>query len=270
MCQQRLGLASKSALLTLALLFWIVSGVRADTVVIVGAPQVGSWSLSGSIQNPTSSPIGLFAGPCPPGQFCPDLVQTVTPLGSADLNSFVATTGFGTVYISQAEGETFPLVRANLNNALDFGGSFTYYRSVDIPVVLLSRLISANLSTLNFGDVESYMLTFFCGFGAPCFVEGRSNLVLGNILRTDDKPGEDLPVTLDLFDSGGNLVDSSSLTVPYGQTVVIPVGTPYCCLSLGQLRVTRTGGGALMWGILYTEYGFSGNVSASAGVNLSP
>jgi hypothetical protein len=33
--------------------------------------------------------------------------------------------------------------------------------------------------------------------------------------------------------------------------------------------MTRQSGGALMWGIVYT-ISFSGTVSASAGVNLSP
>ena len=178
---------------------------------------------------------------------------------------------FGTIYLTQEvppsstatsdskasqsrdESNQFPLVRARLVDQSNPA------RSVDIPVVLVSQLVTANLSVLTFA-------------GATLDGSAHSNLVLGNIQRTDNLPGEDLPVTLELFDSDGNRLGSASLTLTYGQTALIGDIVLYMGvdrLPLGQLRVTRTSGGALMWGVLYTVDS-NGAVTAGAGANLSP
>jgi hypothetical protein len=136
---------------------------------------------------------------------------------------------------------------------------------VDIPIVLLSKLMAADLSTLNFPRVMSGPEAI----GAVVF----TNLVLGNIQRADGIPGEDLPLLLELFNTQGSLVGSTSLTVSYGETLV--VGDVLSFLGMpgnffvGQLRVTRVSGKALMWGILYTSDDEVG-VTASTGANLSP
>jgi len=199
---------------------------------------------------------------------CPLNPVLVPPLGSASLTQLL-TGEFTTYYVTQVESSppAFPIVRARLESSTPLS------RSVDIPVVTLSRLMAANISTLNFGGITSEPPPP-CAFGIPCF-PAHSTLVLGDIRRTDTAPIEDLPVLLELFDPTGNRVASASLTVPYGETILIGDVVAYIgglgtfVGELGQLRVTRASGGALMWGIVYT-ISFSGTVTASAGVNLSP
>jgi hypothetical protein len=264
--------AERTAALIAAALLGVSSHVRADSAVIVGAGSVGSWTTAGYVANPNSSNETLTVAnvpfPCAPPMACPLNPVFVPPLGSASLTQLL-TGELTTYYVTQQESSppAFPIVRARLESANPLA------RSVDIPVVTLSRLMAANLAALNFGGITSEPPPP-CAFGIPCF-PAHSTLVLGNIQRTDTAPTEDLPVLLELFDPSGNRVDSTSLTVPYGETILIGDVVAYVgglgafAGDLGQLRVTRVSGGALMWGVVYT-ISFAGPVTASAGVNLSP
>jgi hypothetical protein len=257
------------AVLVVLVLLGAARFAHADTAVIVGAGQIGSWSAHGSVANPNFSTEALTIAPvpfpCQPPMECPLNPVILPPFGSATLDSFLSG-AFQTLYVTQQESSpaAFPLIQANLRNSSP--------ATVDIPVVLLSKLMSANISTLNFpGVVEEPPPP--CAFPIRCYA-AHSALVLASIRRTDTAPIEDLPVLLELFGSDGTRLASASLTVPYGSTVLISdvvayVGGAGGPLGVGQLRVTRANGGALMWGILYTQ-AFDGTVTASAGVNLSP
>jgi hypothetical protein len=256
------------------LVFGAVTTAFADSAVIVGAGEVGTWTTTGYVANPNASTDTLIV------TYAPIRCQALTgcppafvlgPLGSAFMVA-AAFGEFGTFYVTQQESSPppFPLVRAS------FATSTAPVRSVDIPVVLLSRLMSANISKLNFGGITDASPPP-CAFPTVCYAP-HSTLVLGNIQRDDGGPAEDLPVELDLFDPSGILVGSAPLTIPYGETALIgnvaryigeasPGGGPLGFA--GQLRVTRTSGNALMWGIVYTT-AVDGAVTASAGVNLSP
>jgi len=243
-----------------------------DTAVILGAGSIGTWTTAGYVANPNPVGEALTVAnvplPCQPPMACPLNPVFVLSRGSASLAQLL-TGEFTTYYVTQVESSppAFPIVRARLESSTPLA------RSVDVPVVTLSRLTVANISTLNFGRITS-LPPPPCAFGIPCFPP-HSTLVLGNIQRTDATPAEDLPVLLELFFPNGNLAGSASLTVPYGETILIGdiaayvAGPGLFSSDLGQLRVTRQSGGALMWGIVYT-ISFSGTVSASAGVNLSP
>jgi hypothetical protein len=253
-----------------ALVFGAVTNAFADSAVIVGAGQVGAWTTTGYVANTNGSTEALVVAyaslQCEAPLFgCPP-PTVVRPLGSAYLYPFLFGE-FGTFYVTQQESAPppFPVVRASLTN--DSSGPA---RSVDIPVVLLSRLMAANISTLNFGGVTREAPPT-CAIGVVCYAP-HSTLVLGNIQRADDGSTEDLPVKLELFDTDGSPLSSTSLTIPYGETTLIGDVVEYVgggILGLGQLRITRTSGGALMSGILYTT-AVDGAVTASAGVNLSP
>jgi len=266
--------------IAICLLLGASPSAHADTAVILGAGNVGGWTTSGYVANPNAAAETLTVAtvPFPPTSVTGTGLRPVEvpPLGSAELTPFL-TQEFTTYYVSQFEASpsAFPIVHAS------FQTTSTPVRSVDIPVVLVSRLIAANISTLTFGGIVVEK-------GAICVPPGvwyapHSTLVLGNIQRTDDIPGEDLQVQLELFDSAGDLVASAPLTVPYGETALIGDVVQYVgeILPLGaggggcpapvqqQLRVRRFGGSALMWGIVYTT-ATDGSVTASAGVNLSP
>jgi hypothetical protein len=256
---------------TIAILIAAACSANADTAIILGAGNVGTFTTTGYVANPNGSieflTVASVPFPCVPPMECPFNPIMVPALSSASLTSSLAGQ-FETFYVNQFEPSPppFPIVRASLVSATPLA------RAVDIPVVTLSRLMAANISTLNFGGIASEPPPT-CAFGIQCFAR-RSTLVLGNIQRTPTAPAEDLPVLLELFDSIGNRAASASLTVPYGQTILIAdigayVGSGAFAGELGQLRVTRVSGGALMWGIVYTV-SFDGTVTASAGVNLSP
>jgi hypothetical protein len=261
----------KSLAIAAAVLLGPAFCAHADTAVILGAGNVGTFTTTGYVANPNGSTEFLTVSnvpfPCSPPMECPLNPIIVPALGSASLTSSF----FGqlnTFYVTQQESSppAFPIVRASLVSATPLT------RAVDIPVVTLSRLMAANISTLNFGGIASEPPPP-CAFGIPCFAR-RSSLVLGNIQRTPTAPAEDLPVLLELFDSKGNPAGSASMTVPYGQTILIGdvglyVGNGAFMGELGQLRITRVSGGALMWGIVYST-NIDGSVTASAGVNLSP
>lgn len=266
----------KSWALMVISLLGIGSIAHADSAVIVGAGHVGAWFTTGYVANPSSSTENLSIAsapfPCQPPMACPiQAPVAVPPLGSVSLEDYLSGE-FETFYVTQQEAQppAFPLVRASLRNYVDVGGPYPYPRSVDIPVVLVSQLVAANLSTLSFGNVQEGP-AILCAQGATCFF-GHSSLVLGNIQRTDGNLGEDLPVTLELFDYDGSSLGSGSLTITRGQTALIADVVQYlgaAAPTLGLLRVTRKSGGALMWGILYTTDD-TGAVTATAGANLSP
>ena len=263
--------AERTAALIVAVLLGVRSHVRADSAVIVGAGNVGNWTTTGYIANSNTSTDTLIVSysplQCQALTGCPPPF-VLRPLSSARMDP-TAFGAFGTFYVTQQESSppAFPIVRASLVSSTPLA------RSVDIPVVTLSRLMAANISTLNFGGITSEPPPP-CAFGIPCF-PAHSTLVLGNIQRTDTAPTENLPVLLELFDPSGNRVGSASLTIPYGETILIGDVVAYVgglggfTGDVGQLRVTRVSGGALMWGIVYT-ISFAGPVTASAGVNLSP
>jgi hypothetical protein len=245
------------------------SGISAaqDTAVILGAGQIGSWSTVGFVANASSNTVQVtirpFAGPCP--LVCVPPGADLPAHASVSLENLLATnetaSTFATFYLTakpptgSPSDATVPVpdIGARLVDQTHPG------RSVYVPVILLSRLEAASPTALNFGGV------YHGGFG-------HSNLVLGNIVRAAGTNFDDLPVTINLFDAGGTLLGSASLTIPYNATTLIGDVANYVStvpVALGQLRVTKTGGGALMWGILYTVDA-NGAVTATPGLPLSP
>jgi len=248
----------------------------ADSVVILGAGQIGNWITSGSMTNPNSSPIDMRVTlvPCSAIPTCTLHDFSFPALGSAVLPFSSAGFQFGTAYVAQlnpSPGQRLPVVQASLTDQLfcQFGNdpATERHQSAEIPVVPLSKLIAADLSSLNFPNVPPYP--------EAADVTLVSNLVLGNIQRDDGVTGEDLPLLLELFDPLGHLVGSTSLTLSYGETRFVGDvssllgGRPPALSFPGQLRVTRLSGKALMWGVLYTLDSNFG-VAVSTGVNLSP
>lgn len=241
-----------------------------DTAVILGGGQVGTWSTAGFVANTSNGAIRLnvvpFEGACIAECIPPEV--HLSAYSSLSLDYMLAATTdasktFETFYL-----EVFPPMGSppgSIASVPEIGARFVDQshpgRSVDIPVILLSRLEATNPSTLSFGGVTLQR-------GGP----GRSNLVLGNVARSGTNVGEDLFVTLDLLGADGLFVGTTTLTIPYRGTVLI--GDVVTRLgggemTLGQLIVERIGGNALMWGILYTVDA-NGAVASTPGISLSP
>jgi hypothetical protein len=238
--------------------------------VILGGGQVGTWSTAGFVANTSDASVRLtvapFEGVCIPGCILPEVHLSAHSSLSLDYMlaaTTSASTTFETFYLN-----VFPPMGSSpgsIASVPEIGARFVDQshpgRSADIPVVLLSRLEAANPSTLNFGGVTLQR-------GGP----GKSNLVLGNVARRGTNVGEDLLVTLDLLDAGGLFAGTTTLTIPYRGTVLIGDVVSHLggsSMTLGQLIVTRIGGNALMWGILYTVDA-SGAVASTPGMPLSP
>ena len=218
------------------LVFGAARAARADSVVILGAGKIGNWTTTGFAANSNSSQTDLMVAPspviatlvpCSPPALCPYYNISLPALGSGSLPFSFAGFDFGTVYVTQvtSAGQTFPIVQASLSEQDACRSERTranLLRSAGIPIVLLSKLIAANLSTLNFPRVMSFPEAI----GASVY----TNLVLGNIQRADGIPGENLPLLLELFDAQGHLVGSTSMTLAYGETRAVGdvsfLGTP--------------------------------------------
>lgn len=252
----------RALVLAIAAVFSSALAVRGqDSAVILGGGRAGSWSTKGFVANTSGDVIGInvlpLDAPCPAVCILPSI--SLPARASASLDLVLALSGaagqFETFYVRGFHGSTdrVPAVSAR------FVDDSRPDRSVEIPVVLQSRLEAANLSTLSFGGVT---------LAGPA----HSSLVLGNVARISFNTDENLPVTLELFDSAGTLVASGALTIPFEGTALMGDIVSYLgagSLSLGQLRVTRMGGNALMWGILYTV-DQNGAVTSTPGARLSP
>jgi hypothetical protein len=257
-----------SAALLVAVFTVSADAVYADSAVILGAGQIGSWFMSAYVSNPnasqtavTVSPSPFFVKPvpCEPTQICPNYNVPIDAQGSASLPYGFDGFQFGTLYVTPPTADAaLPIVQASLT---DEGGSCR--ATVGIPVIPLSKLIAANLSMLDFPRVTPEGP----GLGVS------TNLILGNIQRNDGLPGEELPVFIQLLDSQGQVAGSTALIIPYGVTLVFgdvsAISDQPGFVPNGHVRVTRVSGNALLWGILYTvdpQFG----VTTSTGVNLSP
>jgi len=242
-----------------------------DSVAILGVGQMGSWVTSGFAANPNSSQTKVIVAPFPnegpeiacADGVCPSYDFSIPAQGLLTLPFIFTSSTFGTVYVTvtgAGPGQALPVVQASTEDQAN------HCRTATVPVVQVSRLIAANLWALNFPGVV---------LGPPPPAGGvapHSNLVLGNIMRPDGIPGEDLPLLLQLFDSAGNPAGSASLALSYGQTLLINDVVPFLGGGtgfLGQLRVSKVSGSALMWGIVYT-IDADGAVRTVTGANLSP
>jgi hypothetical protein len=192
-------------------------------------------------------PASVSAGFCH-GQTFFDL----PPRGAASLRASAPTFGglgtvfgdLGTAYARGSEEEP-PTVTARVFNTARAG------QGIEVPTIRLSTLNDRNASVLAFPAASR-------GAGV------HSNLVVAEV-GTDSE----ISVRVEAFSPGGELLGSNSFRIEASTTlflvdVLAQLGVSE--LDGGQIRVTKTGGSGLMWGVLATVSD-DGRVFVSPGAN---
>ncbi|HZI68042.1 MAG TPA: hypothetical protein VFF17_15885, partial [Thermoanaerobaculia bacterium] len=229
--------------------------VHHDTSVVVGAGTVDAWETTFSYANAEPKPTSLFAGfyrdpPYGCAGSCPWQGDLDLPARGADSIAVPFPAGYALFSRSRDRGE-LPALR----------GRARYVphpeRATDLPAV--------RLSTINALDPQVLVFP-----GAMGSTSARSNLVLSNIWNNTSlffSYETSLSVRIDVFSSEGTLLASETHGVVGGVFVDYFARLGIRELANGQIRVTKTGGGGLLWGTLTTLDGDA--VVTDVGRNLS-
>ena len=224
-----------------------------DAVALVGTGVSGTWDTEFLFANPGGSSQDVYVGAFfEPSSVCPGycLGQSGLSLagngaGNLKASGTLLFGGVRTVYARGSQAENPPTVTARVFNTEQPS------QSIEVPSIRLSTLTERNPSMLAF----------------PSAARGQnihSNLVLAEVGYDDD-----ITVQLDAFSSAGHLLGSNSFRIEVGTTlflvdVLAQLGVAE--VDGGQIRVTRTGGTGLMWGVLAT-LSDDGGVTVSPGLN---
>lgn len=251
----------------LGILFGLPAALAAqlptDELVIMGAGWVGNWDteivlsdsgLAGGTHGSVFKNTILPSGPCPP--FCESASIAFELAENAShpiLASEFLTAGFQgpqTIFVSASTEAPLPIVRARVFNRLH------PEQSAELPVIGRSTLQALDPSVLSFP-------------GAIRSAGSYSNLILQTVGGvTEPSTG----VLVELFGQSGERMGSAELTVPQELTspaltlvdVVALLGVAQ--LELGQIRVTKTSGDGILWGVMSNVYA-DGSLAVVAGVN---
>jgi len=239
-----------------------ITRLQPDAVVVLAALDIGGWSTEFDITSNEEQTtvlkasmlfprVSVCAGPCPP-----ELRLTLAPHASAKATSRQTSfaTSFGAVFFRSLEDGVLPIVRARLVNPASPS------RSIDLPPIRLSTLAALDPTVLSFP-------------GATKTARGHSNLLISefaslSFLRVI--PDTSLRILVEAFSETGQLVGSSTFSLGYGNSLYLvdllgQLGVTE--LSGGQIRVTKTGGGGMMWGYLITA---NDDGSIGVGVGATP
>lgn len=262
-------MTKRRAMVLIALVgFWGLGSVAAgdnlapssDAIVLVVAGQAGVWVSQIEAANPSSADFIIEANgrPLYSGDVCPGLcpfAQIGLPArGSGSFPDYkiwlASDRQLTTLYVIRPDEGPLPSVRARLIN------SMLPSQSVDVPAVRLSTLLAANPAALAFP-------------GATQLGSARSTLVVTNLARIGQSQGSGIALRLEVFSERGQSLGSGTLSLDYGQTVILgnvvaTLGVP--SLEAGQIRVSKTSGDGVFWGVLYT-IDANGAMSATVGRN---
>jgi virginiamycin B lyase len=230
-----------------------------DAVVLVGTGVSGTWDTEFRFANPSSSSQGVYLGLfLEPNSICAGFCHGQTgfdlpPQGSASLRASAPTFGglgplFGdleTVYARGSSGEEPPTVIARVFDTARPS------QGIEVPTIRLSTLTDRNPFVLAFPSASR-------GAGV------HANLVVAEVGSDDE-----ISVRVDAFSPGGELLGSNSFRIEASTTLFLVDALAQLGVSEldgGQIRVTKTGGTGLMWGLLATLTD-DGGVTVSPGMN---
>jgi len=230
-------------------------GLAADSLLIVGAGPLGTWTTTLYIANPTpmalTVEIGLITGystGCLPG--CPFGTVTVPPNGTVTVTEDEsAFTGFplNTVFITPLGTDVMPIVTATIADTAND------CPSIALPVIRLSALQRAAPTTLVFA-------------GAERSADSHCNIVIGGFRRAEEGP-DTAPATVhvEVLDNTGQVLADGVFTngnynsAPFGFSDLI-LGDIIGYLGVtelhdGQIRVTSMDDRVLLWGSMVRTRG---------------
>ncbi len=222
-----------------------VSRFQGDALVVLAARDLGGWTTEFDIANVEAQKtfiLGSFTFPeitvcgvCPP-----QLLLPLGPHGSAKATASQVTLGsLRSVFFRSLVDGILPNVHARLVNSAAPRGS------IEAPSIRLSTLAAMDPSILVFpGAVRQ------AGAHSNLLITEVSTLSYLRFINTS------LQVLVEAFSDTGELVGSASFGVvgDSGSIYLVDIlgRLGVAELPLGQLRVTKTGGGGIMWGYLLT------------------
>lgn len=242
------------ALVTLCLSTVLLAG---DSLVIVGAGYQPPWDTDIELANGEGGELRLLVSQFPydvsPCLSCPYSVVTVPARGTGKVTARDALIGAGfgspgirTLYILTETAR--PTVTARVVNR------DRPTQTIELPVVRRSTVEALNPTVLAFPS-------------ATRSAGAHSNLVLSEVSWGE---GRTLSLLVEAYSAAGERLGSpAAFEVTTGGTlflvdVLAQLGVSE--LDGGQIRVTKTDGTGLMWGLLATVYD-EGRVGVSLGVN---
>jgi hypothetical protein len=241
-----------------------------DSLVIVGAGFTGSWDTNLVLANPGHAPIWTWIGQIPrvPGCLhCPGWDRLVPPDGVTTTTAEETVSPFGspgvrTLYIDSyifdengtiVTGSDQPTVTARVVNRSRPS------QAIELPVVRYSTIQAMNPAVLAFPSARRT-------------TDSHSNLIVADVSR---EMSSGLSILVEAFSAAGERLGAANLSIPPGGgfsagntlflvDVLAQLGV--AALDGGQIRVTKTGGSGLMWGLLAT-LSDDGRISVSPGLN---
>jgi hypothetical protein len=224
-----------------------------DQLIIVGAGNSGSWQtefeFANSLDVPIHAGVGILrkaADPCVTG-FCPVKGFDMVAGGSIRENSGgppAVWDGVATYFVA-TDGAALPTARAWLVN------SAVPLQTIELPAVRLSTITDLQSSVLAFPSAERTD-------------SSHSNLVIAEVGNLGE-----LSIVVEALSADGEVLGSREFTVPsLGTLFLVDVlqTLDVSELASGQIRVSKTGGSGLMWGLLPTLHD-EGLITASEGAN---
>jgi hypothetical protein len=230
-----------------------------DVLVVVGGGISYPWDTEFEVANPEPAAatveIGQLSVPLSEA-ICPNPFPCVISLAQLSIpaNGSVrkrATEGIGaffvsTLYVVPTSGTRLPVVRARVFDRVRPN------RSADLPVLRRSTIAAMNPSVLVFP-------------GATRSATARTNLVVAEVSGSGG-----IEFKVEAYSADGRRMGEERFEIgpggPFGYSLfLVDLLARFQISSLdnGQIRVTKTGGTGLMWGLLAT-------VSDDGGVTVSP
>jgi virginiamycin B lyase len=228
-----------------------------ELLVIVGAGYAPPWDTEVALANGQSDWFFGWIGPNRSSLgaclSCPGAGVSVPPNGTGKttgetvLWAYANASGLYTFYVVPQTGVDPPTATARIVNRS------RPTQTIELPVVRYSTIEALNPLVLAFP-------------GAERSTGSHSNLVLAELSR---EPGRELSIRVEAYSATGDRLGSAVFHVSTGDTlflvdVLSQMGIGE--LEAGQIRVTKTGGSGLMWGLLATVSD-DGRISVSPGRN---
>jgi hypothetical protein len=243
----------------LALSFFLIASVALalppDALVIVGAGYQPPWDTDLELANGQENELAVLVSQVPysltPCLSCPEWPVSLPARGTAKATAQQALTAGGaggpairTLYVS---GSILPTVTARIVNR------DRPTQTIELPVVRRSTIEALNPTVMAFPS-------------ASRLPDSHSNLVLSEVSWEE---GRTLSLLVEAYSPAGDRLGSAAFDLSTGRTLFLvdvlnQLGVS--ALDNGQIRVTKTGGTGLMWGLLATVSD-DGRVSVSPGLN---
>jgi len=228
-----------------------------DMLVIVGAGYAPPWDTDLILANREPVERFFWVGPSrfnpSPCLSCPGVSVSLLGDGTAKstgqtvLNAYAGFTGVTTLYVVPPSDSALPTVTARAVNR------DRPTQTIELPVVRFSTIEALNPSVLTFPGARRSSVT-------------HSNLFIAEVTREE---GRELSVLVEAYSPAGDRLGSAAFGLSTGRTlflvdVLAQLGVQ--ALDGGQIRVKKTGGTGLMWGLLATVSD-DGRISVSPGLN---